>query len=286
MYKFPYGIVSFKKVRNKSCYYADRTEYIRTLEDTGDTIVFVRPRRFGKSLFLSMLETYYDIAEKENFEKYFGNLEIGKNPTELRNQYLILTLDFSDISASGTVKDIERSFHSRCNTCYEDFAIKYKNRLERDIEIDKEDSIGTLNHLVTSVKQAKQQLYVMIDEYDNFANALMTGQRIDEYHHIVTGEGLLKTFFKNLKSKTKTVIDKIFITGVSPVVLNDVSSGFNISRNISLYRQFHDMCGFKEEEIAKMLQDTLNEMGKPDQYAEMLDLMRFYYNGYRFCIDA
>ena len=130
MYKFSYGISDFKKIREKGYYYIDRSSYIINLEDIGETLVFVRPRRFGKSLLLSMLETYYDIKEAKNFEKYFGGLEISKKPTELRNKFLILKLDFSKVSASGTVKEIEQSFNDYCNKVYIRFWNKYKEILK------------------------------------------------------------------------------------------------------------------------------------------------------------
>ena len=286
MIKFPYGIASFKEIRECDYLYIDRSPYIRMLEDKGQTLVLVRPRRFGKSLLLNMLETYYDINEKDNFDKYFGDLAIGKNPTPLRNKFLILKLDFSNVSPIGTVKEIERDFHDYCNKVYARFIRKYQGILTEELEINSQNSLATLEGIWNCVEAAQQRVYVLIDEYDNFANALMTTRRVEEYHHIVTGDGILKTFFKKLKSATQTVIKKIFITGVAPVVLSDVSSGFNISINISLNKRFHDLCGFSEEETSQILKKVLEEIGKADEFPKFFRLMQIYYNGYRFHVDV
>ncbi|NUM35126.1 MAG: AAA family ATPase [Candidatus Brocadiae bacterium] len=284
MYAFPYGIANFEKIVEKGYFYIDRTNYIKKLEKTAETILFVRPRRFGKSLFLNMLGCYYDV--KGNFEKYFGKLEIGKAPTEEKNRYLILSLDFSNVSGAGNLERIEENFHNYCNDCYKDFSRNYEKELKLEIEINKKFSDASFNSLISSVNYSGYKLYVMIDEYDNFANELMTTGKEEEYKKVTTGEGILKSFFKKLKAAEKGVIGKIFITGVSPIVMTEMSSGFNIATNISLDEEFNEMCGFTEEEVGNLLREILREQGAEKNWENHLELMRLYYNGYRFSEDA
>ncbi len=283
MYAFPYGIANFEKIIEKGYFYIDRTSYIKKLEKTAETILFVRPRRFGKSLFLNMLECYYDV--KGDFEKYFGKLEIGKAPTEERNRYLILPLDFSNVSGAGNLERIEENFHDYCNNSYLGFFERYKNILKKEIPLYK-NSLSSLDLLFNAVESTGYKLYVMIDEYDNFANELMTTGKEEEYKKVTTGEGILKSFFKKLKAAEKGVIGKIFITGVSPIVMTEMSSGFNIATNISLDEEFNELCGFTEEEVGNVLRKILREQGAEKNWESHLELMRLYYNGYRFSKKA
>lgn len=148
MYHFPYGIANFEEIVEKEYFYVDRTAYIRKIEKAGKTIVFVRPRRFGKSLLLNMLGCYYDV--KGDFEKYFGKLKVGKEPTEERNRYLILLMDFSKVLPGGNLERIEESFHEYCNECYKDFYRNYEKELKLEIEINKRSSIASFNSLITA----------------------------------------------------------------------------------------------------------------------------------------
>ncbi len=288
--KFPYGISDFREIAVKGYFYCDRTDRIPLFEK-GKYLLFLRPRRFGKSLLLSTLANYYDIAGKEEFQEIFGHLKIGGNPTLLHNQYFILKLDFSCVDPSGNAQYIKRALHDHVNSCIEEFTIYYEKHLPRKIKIDVNNVINTIKSLISVVRMTSHPIYLLIDEYDNFANEVMMGsnRKKNEYEHIVFGEGPLKTLFKAIKSSTSdSVFDRIFITGVSPVVMSDITSGYNIGKDISQKEIFNDVCGFQEAEIEKVLEAIARECETSERTnaASALDLMRIYYNGYKFAVNA
>lgn len=289
--KFPYGLADFEKIITEDYFYVDRTAYIRQLEDTGDLLLFLRPRRFGKSLWLSTLENYYDIAKADKFTQLFGQLAIGQNPTPLHNSYLIMRWDFSAVRTSGSVERIEYALNSHINNAIKRFAAHYQQFLSYPIEIDREYAISSLESAMIAVQQSGLKLYLLIDEYDNFANeVLMTGGHVgrQRYQTLVEGEGIFKTLFKTVKMAAGGQgIDRIFIVGISPIVLSDVSSGFNVAANIYLRRSFDDLCGFTEQEIDTALRQVVHTAGLPaEKVGEGLTLMRAFYNGYSFSYDA
>ncbi|MDM8516787.1 AAA family ATPase [Desulfobacterales bacterium HSG16] len=288
--KFPYGICDFRKIVTKGYYYCDRTDRIPKLEKH-EYALFLRPRRFGKSLLLSMLINYYDLGRKDQFDEIFGKLKIGRNPTSLRNQFLVLEWDFSCIDPMGTAKDIRRVLHDHVNERIKRFIVTYREYLNIEIEIDPNNTINSINSLITSVEESGHPIYLFIDEYDNFANEVMMGVRResnDLYEALVYEEGPLKTLFKVVKSSTKeSVFDRIFITGVSPVVMSDITSGYNIGKNIYQRPMFNDLCGFNEAEIKEIVDDIADECDLKKQDAEnALTMMRIYYNGSLFSRDA
>ena len=287
--KFPYGICDFEKIISNNYFYVDRTNKISLLEEAGEYLLFLRPRRFGKSLLLSMLENYYDVAKAEQFEQLFGHLAIGKNPTPKHNQYLIMNWDFSVISPSGTPKEIQQRMHNHINGSIEQFITTYENLLDYDIYIDKNDAARSMQSLFIAVKRTPYKLYLLIDEYDNFANeVMMAGLSASKkpYEDLIYEEGALKAIFKMVKYGTKGAIDRIFITGVSPVVMSDISSGFNIAKNIYLLPKFNDLCGFLEAEILAVLQEISKQCGfSTKQVKEVLAMMRSFYNGYSFAYE-
>jgi hypothetical protein len=287
--KFPYGISDFRELVSKGYFYCDRTDRIPLLE-ASKSILFLRPRRFGKSLLLSMLANYYDVAKSDSFEKLFGNLLIGKNPTELHNKYFILEWDFSCVDPVGTTSDIKKSLYDHINDCIEDFTVYYKDYLKRDVKINPDNALSSIRSLITSIRLSDYPIYLMIDEYDNFANEVMMGTHDtkDKYEALVYGDGLLKTLFKTIKASAgKSLFDRTFITGVSPVVMSDITSGYNIAKNIYLKPQFNDLCGFTEKEISNALKTIEEECGfKKEEGAAALDIMREYYNGYSFDYKA
>ncbi|MCP4353643.1 MAG: AAA family ATPase [Desulfobacterales bacterium] len=288
--KFPYGISDFKKIITKGHFYCDRTDRIHLLEK-GDYLLFLRPRRFGKSLLLSMLANYYDVALEDQFRELFGHLKIGKNPTPLHNQYFILQWDFSCVDPSGSAEDIKRALHDHVNSCIEEFVMYYEDRVAKEIRIDHHNAINSIKSLISAVRTASRPVYLLIDEYDNFANEVMMGirhEKKDIYESLVYEEGPLKTLFKAVKSSTKeSLFDRIFITGVSPVVMSDITSGYNIGENIYLDPELNDLCGFTETEIENAAKMTADECGFEEQDAvNAVSLMRTYYNGYRFAHDA
>ncbi len=254
---FPYGHANFYTLITDGDYYVDRTSYIRTLEEKGRTLLFLRPRRFGKSLLLSMLENYYDVAKAAKFERLFGHLAIGQNPTPLHNQYLILYWDFSVVDPQGTSDDIQRSLYNHLNGSAEQFKVRYRDLLQHNIMLDLTDGLRTFHSLLAAVSATPYPLYLLIDEYDNFANeVLMTAQSGSEqrYQDLVEGEGIIKTVFKMVKyALGGRGLERVFMTGVSPVLSNDLTSGFNIVKNITLDDTLHAMCGFTEAEVATML---------------------------------
>ena len=288
--KFPYGICDFKAIIANDYFYCDRTDRIPLLE-RGKYLLFLRPRRFGKSLLLSTLFNYYDVAKKDEFDTLFGHLKIGKHPTPLHNRYFVLQWDFSCVESYGDVGQIRRSLHNHINVCIEGFLKYYQDYDIRGIEINPDDAVSSLGSLVNSVRMTGRPVYLLIDEYDNFANEVMMGVRREKqaiYEGLVYEEGPLRTIFKAVKSSTKeSLFDRIFITGVSPVVMSDITSGYNIAENIYLNPDFNDLCGFTHAEIETAVGDAVADCRlKEENISEALDMMRTYYNGYKFAPDA
>ncbi|WDN90069.1 hypothetical protein BuS5_03039 [Desulfosarcina sp. BuS5] len=285
--KYPYGISDFKKINTKNYFYCDRTDKIPLLENS-DFQLFIRPRRFGKSLVLSMLENYYDVAKKDEFEELFGGLKIGKNPTDLRNSYFILKLDFSCVDPTGSAEDVKKALFNHINACIIEFykVYNYKGFELPAIEIDREDALFSMKSLITSARMTPYPVYLLIDEYDNFANTVMMGVQSSEgrYKALVHEEGPLRTFFKAVKASTSgSMFDRVFITGVSPVVMSDITSGYNIAKNIYFEPEFNDLCGFKQNEIENVLKDIVDKCGfEKEKAREAASLMQTYYNGYTF----
>ncbi len=287
MIKYPYGMADFKSIIKEGYFYCDKTDKIHQLENSKSQ-VFIRPRRFGKSLVLSMLENYYDVAEKDEFEQIFGNLKIGREPTQLRNSYYILKFDFSCVDPTGTAQDIKQSLFNHINSCIEHFNAfyRYKGYDLPKIKINYDDALVSLRSLASSVSMTPYPVYLLIDEYDNFANTVMMGiqSREDNYKAIVHDEGPLRTFFKTIKSLTSSsMFDRVFITGVSPVVMSDITSGYNIAENIYFEPEFNDLCGFKQKEIEDAIKNIIKECKfEKKKIKQAVDLIRTYYNGYRF----
>jgi hypothetical protein len=290
MLKFPYGLRNFYDLITENYFYVDRTTHIPLIEDFGRELIFLRPRRFGKSLLLSMLENYYDVAKAEEFERLFGHLAIGKNPTPKHNQYFVMTWDFSMVKAQGDSITIEKALYNHVNRAISDFMSYYKNWLHYEILIDPSDAIASFQSLLTAVRESGYRLYLLIDEYDNFANELMIEHRTENpsrYETLLFGEGIVKTLFKAVKAAGRRDLERVFITGISPIVLADMSSGYNVGEHIYLQRQFNELCGFSETEIVQMLTQVAKTCDFPEeQVQQALFLMRTFYNGYRFSKQA
>ncbi len=289
--KFPYGISDFYKLITEGYFYVDRTDRIPVIEELGDQLLFLRPRRFGKSLLLSMLENYYDLAKAGEFARLFGHLAIGQNPTPRHNQYFVMRWDFSMVAAYGSADEIAQALHRHVNGRIQDFAVYYQQLLPAPIEIFPTDAVASFQSALTAVRQTPYKLYLLIDEYDNFANELaMGGQPAGKAHYdaLLRGEGALKTLFKAVKGAASGFgLDRVFITGVSPIVLSDLTSGYNVSETISVQPEFNDLCGFREEEIAATLRQIAAACRWPDERAiEALEMARTFYNGYRFTTTA
>ena len=285
--KFPYGVADFQTLITEDHFYVDRTEHIRRIEDAGKQLLFLRPRRFGKSLLLSMLENYYDLAKVDEFDRLFGKLAIGQNPTPKRNQYFVLKWDFSAISPQGDSREVRQALHNHINAQIENFAERYQPWLKHPIKVKSEDALYSFQSLLGAVQLTPYKLYLLIDEYDNFANEILMGDQPTgraSYDSLLRGEGALKTVFKTVKAAaTGWGLDRVFITGVAPIVLSDLTSGYNVAKNIYLNPLFQDMCGFTETEISQALNTVIAECGLPASATEAaLTQMRLYYNGYRF----
>ena len=281
--KFPYGLSDFGTLIQDGYFYQDRTDRIPQLEEAGRQLIFIRPRRFGKSLLLSMLEHYYDVNRADQFDALFGHLAIGRHPTPLHNQYFVMKWDFSLVDAQGSLPEIRAALYQHVNTAIRACAARYG---WDGIEITPHDAVNSLFSLLIRVRQEGRPLYLLIDEYDNFANeVLMTGRRQEFYEGLLYGEGVLKSLFKGVKGAVGQGLDRVFITGVSPVVLSDMTSGYNVGEDIYLDETFNDLCGFTEPEIAAAL-DRMAVAGGPWSHVEALDLMRTFYNGYRFATKA
>jgi hypothetical protein len=285
--KFPYGISDFKKIITKGYFYCDRTDKIPLLE-ASDSQLFIRPRRFGKSLLLSMLENYYDVAKTDEFDEMFGDLAIGKNPTKSRNAYFILRWDFSCVDTTGGIEDLKRSLYNHLNVRIENF-IRYYVFAGYDlppVNIKYDDALYSIESLLSSIRTTPYPIYLLIDEYDNFANTIMMGTQNekDRYNALVHDEGVLRTLFKTIKSSTSgPMFDRVFITGVSPVVMSDITSGYNIAKNIYFKPKFNDLCGFKSNEVKRVIEQIVDECDfGTEKSDEALDLMKTYYNGYLF----
>jgi len=262
--RFPYGICDFNKIITKGYFYCDRTDRIRMLEEIGDSLLFLRPRRFGKSLLLSMLLNYYDIACKDRFNDVFGNLLIGKNPTDLHNKYFILDWDFSCIDPTGRASDIKRALYDHINDSIKGFCLYYKDYSLPKIEINPDNALSSISSMIAAVRMTDYPIYLLIDEYDNFANEVMmdTQEGKENYEALVYEKGPLKTLFKTIKaSASKSLFDRTFITGVSPVVMSDITSGYNIAKNIYLEPEFNDLCGFTEKEVENVIERIVDKCG-------------------------
>lgn len=291
MVKFPYGLSNFYKIITEGYVYIDRTDRIPLIENIGSQLSFLRPRRFGKSLLLSMLENYYDVAKAGEFDRLFGQLAIGRQPTELHNQYVVLSWDFSAVSPQGNAQDIQQALHRYLNARIRNFAARYRSVLPGTLDIDPVDALVSFQSLLTLVEQTPYRLYLLIDEYDNFANEVLmgsVGEGQQRYEELLYSEGALKTIFKAVKSAASgRGLDRVFITGVAPIVLNDMTSGYNVAKPISLEPEFQTLCGFDERELSdQLVRPIADACGFSREKAiEIRAFMRMMYNGYCFSYE-
>ncbi len=285
--RIPYGIGDFETIRKENYYYIDKTRIIKELEKHRYPF-FIRPRRFGKSLLISILENYYDIEKKDAFDELFKGLWIHQNPTEERNSYLVLRLDFSGIETSQGKQALYDSFTDNVKEYLLPFLKKYKTQIkvEKAEEIQKENNPTQLiKSFISILKQSNQQAYLLIDEYDNFANDLIGANEDGLYYDILSKTGFVRTFYEAIKSGAQEgAISRIFMTGVSPIMLDDLTSGFNIASNITLDKEFNDSLGFTQRETEAIM-DYYN-IADEKLKEKALEDMKNYYNGYLFNEDA
>ncbi|MCK4260478.1 MAG: AAA family ATPase [Halanaerobiales bacterium] len=281
--KIPYGITDFEKIREENLLYIDKTKYIEVLEDLNtDYLFFIRPRRFGKSLFLSVLEHYYDLERKEEFDKLFADLYIGKKSTKRKNSYFVLKFNFSGLNTT-TYNELLESFEDSIVGSLIRFFTYYNmyflNTAKIILKIEKARSIRKmLDILYNEVATTNYKIYLIIDEYDHFANDIIAMGDGDYYRELIRASGFVRDFYENIKIGTEKVIDKIFITGIAPIMLDDMTSGFNISSNITMIPQTNEMLGFTEAEV-KNIFAKLSWVNDQD---DIMTELRKYYNGYLF----
>lgn len=279
----PYGISDFNRIINENYYFVDKTPYLPLLEQMPSYLFLIRPRRFGKSLFLNMMRTYYDILQKDHFDEYFGHLWIGNHPTNQRNRFQVLHFDFSKANLGrGT---LEENFNSYCNLQLKDFlryyAQFYENEgIERILEND--DAAVKLQWIETTAKRLGYPLYLIIDEYDNFTNVILSEHGQKMFHDLTHASGFYREYFKQFKG----MFDRIFMMGVSPVTLDDLSSGYNIDWNISNDPRFNAMMGFSETEVREMFQYYQKNGMLQGDIEEMITEMKPWYNNYCFAGDS
>ena len=251
-----YGVADYAEIRRANAWFVDRTAKIRNLETTRYA-VFLRPRRFGKSLLVSMLEYYYDITFADSFAKLFGGTDIGENPTEEHGRYLVLKFDFSAVSKN--VHAVQEDFNAYSGLCCDTFARKYAAELPDGLADRVLAASGVtmkLNEIFLGMRSTPRKLYVIIDEYDNFTNTILAESGQMAYDDLCHGDGFFKQFFTILKTATSGAnapVTRLFITGVSPVTMDDVTSGFNIGTNISLDSVFADFTGFRHDDLRTMV---------------------------------
>lgn len=283
--QIPYGIQNFVQVITQNYYYVDKTMYIPKLEDSHNNLFCIRPRRFGKSVFLSMLHAYYDCRTKDKFQEWFGDLWIGMNPTPLQGRYQILHLDFSQVG--GTIENLEEKFNFylgvQLNGFVRDYLKFYSEKVQRQVEETK-DAGGKLAIIQSEARSKSYPLYLIIDEYDNFTNTVLNEQGENVYWAITHAEGFYRDIFKKFKGS----FERIFMMGVSPVTLDDVTSGYNIGWHISTKEEFNQMLGFSTEDVREMFTYYKSEGKIPadSDIEAIIKEMKPWYDNYCFSEDA
>jgi hypothetical protein len=284
----PYGMMNFADIRLDNYYYVDKTSFIPVIEQSDRFFFFIRPRRFGKSLTLNMLQHYYDVHTRDKFDALFGDLYIGKHPTRDRNSYLVLYLNFSGIS--GELHNYRQGLDAHCNTSFDYFCDIYAEYLPKGIKEvlnEKAGAVEQLDYLYHQCELAGQQIYLFIDEYDHFTNAILSdAESIHRYTEETHKEGYLRAFFNRVKAGTYSSIKRCFITGVSPVTMDDLTSGFNIGTNYSLTPKFNAMMGFTEDEVREMLTYYSTKAPFHHTVDELIELMKPWYDNYCFAQEC
>ena len=282
--RLPYGMMNFAVIRREDYYYVDKTRFIPMIEEADRFFFFIRPRRFGKSLTLNVLQHYYDVRTRDRFEDLFGDLYIGQHPTPSRNTYLVLYLNFSGIT--GELSNYRKGLDAHCGITFENFCKKYADLLPQGTPeglCAVSGAVEQLDYLYQACERAGQKMYLFIDEYDHFTNAILADpESLHRYTNETHGEGYLRAFFNKVKAGTYSSIERCFITGVSPVTMDDLTSGFNIGTNYSLTPEFNQLMGFTEEEVREML--TYYSTTSPFHHTvdELIEIMKPWYDNYCF----
>ena len=286
--RIPYGMQNFEDVMKRDCYYVDKTPFIEDIEDSNMYFFYIRPRRFGKTLTLSMLENYYDINKKEHFEEIFGKLYIGQNPTPEHNTYLVLHLNFAEIV--GGLDDYQEGMDDYCSIRFNLFVDLYAHLLPEDTKEglkQQKNAVSQLSYLYGQCQKTGQRIYLFIDEYDHFTNQILANQAHEgKYRQQTHGEGYLCKFFDTIKGAAVSTLGRVFVTGVSPVTMDDLTSGFNIGTNYSLYPEFNEMTGFTEKEVREMLGYYASILPFNHTVDELIQVMKPWYDNYCFAEES
>lgn len=281
----PYGISDFNRMRNENFYFVDKTMYLPLIEEMPSYLFLIRPRRFGKSLFLSMMRTYYDIIQKDNFDKYFGDLWIGSRPTKQHNSFQVLFFDFSKAGCSLPGADLMSSFNEYCSIIINQFAHAYASYYDEDFKSTVESiesAKAKLSYIEVKAKEKGYPLYLIIDEYDNFTNVILSEHGQKMFHDLTHASGFYREYFKQFKG----MFDRIFLMGVSPITLDDLSSGYNIDWNISTDSRFNAMIGFDETEVREMLRYYQQNGKLVGDVEAMITEMKPWYDNYCFAKES
>ena len=280
----PYGVADFATVIEQNLYYVDKTMFIPELEKQPRNLFFIRPRRFGKSIFLSMLYSYYDCTQSHKFQSLFGNLWIGQHPTPLQGKYQVLFLDFSQIT--GNIDKLETKFNSYLSINLDAFVRQYSEYYQAEMEeiLAQEDFEEKMELIFKAAKAHQYHLYLIIDEYDNFTNVILNERGENVYHAITHADGFYRDVFKKFKGN----FERIFMMGVSPVTLDDVTSGFNIGWNISIKPEFNEMLGFSTTDMVEMFTYYKEHGSIPvdSDIDAIVNDMKPWYDNYCFAEEA
>ena len=282
--RIPYGMQNFEDVIKEDCYYVDKTSFIEQIEESNMYFLFIRPRRFGKTLTLSMLENYYDINKKDKFDEIFGKLYIGQNPTPEHNTYLIIRLNFAEVAAG--LDDYKDGLDNHCSLVFNFFCDIYAHILPAGTKAglqQEPDAVSKLRFLCQKCQEVGKKIYLFIDEYDNFTNMILAHEEhLMRYRNQTHGEGYLRQFFNTIKGTAGNTLGRVFVTGVSPVTMDDLTSGFNIGTNYSLSSDFNEMAGFTEEEVREMLDYYGSVLPFNHTTDELIKVMKPWYDNYCF----
>ncbi|MBR2234888.1 MAG: ATP-binding protein [Prevotella sp.] len=281
--QLPLGIADFSRLREQNYYYVDKTMFIPRLETTSSYLFLVRPRRFGKSLLLSMLKAYYDVSMKDRFDKLFGDLWIGSHPTAYRNYYAVLHLDFSLVF--GPIEKLADSFDSYCGMECDCFAQQYEYLFYDGFCKDMKEAStagGKLNLIGRKAKMYNVPLYLIVDEYDNFTNTVLNQHGEDIYHGLTHGEGFYRDIFKSFKAN----FERVLMLGVSPVTMDDLTSGYNIATNITADARVNQMLGFSEDDVREMFRYYLEAGWIKGDIEAMIEEMKPWYDNYCFAKEG
>ena len=275
----PYGISDFRRIRRENYYLVDKSSFITKLEETASFLFLIRPRRFGKSLFLSMLRYYYDIAEKDNFQELFKGLWIAEHPTWNQGRFQVMHIDFSQIG--GTIDELTENFDGYMRMKFTNFARKYAAYYPKDYldELNKYSSASDImNYVHDAAKDQGCSLYLIVDEYDNFTNTVLNEKGENIYHAMTHASGFYRDVFKKFKGN----YDRILMMGVSPVTLDDLTSGYNIATSITMDSRFNRMLGFSETEVREMIRYYQEAGVLQADEEQLITEMKPWYDGYCF----